>query len=340
MKMDRGGDEFLTGPRFTANQAGGVRAGYLVDPPVDLAGRCRVANHVGGPDVFLEGVTELEVLALESFALKLGHAPCLDIVGDHAGHDGQELLLVLELGEITAGEVRGQRADDLTAHDHGYANEAQPSLLALIPRMNPVLEPWLRRDPGDNDRCPGSQDLTGDALTHAVAELASLVLFDAGRRGKLQLGTIRGHEHDRSSGHAQLGLERLENPEQHLLLAGTGGQDLGDGVKRPDITMRRTRAVHASKWGNLVPVEQVHAWSPDSSARGTRLLAGPVGENFWTTQSAAGEWCRLKTRLESQEPIQEPLLAAALGQTFQKRDLCIDQLRFSTGTYLRRVGPV
>ena len=34
------------------------RAGNLVDPPVDLAGRCRVANHVGGPDVFLEGVTQ------------------------------------------------------------------------------------------------------------------------------------------------------------------------------------------------------------------------------------------------------------------------------------------
>src|SRR5271166_964944 len=60
--MDRGGDQFLTGSRFTANQAGGVRAGNLVDPPVDLAGRCRVANHVGGPDVLLEGVTELEVL--------------------------------------------------------------------------------------------------------------------------------------------------------------------------------------------------------------------------------------------------------------------------------------
>src|SRR5208283_5491760 len=83
VKVDRGGDQLLTGPRFAANQAGGVRTGNLVDPPVDLAGRCRVADHVGGPDVFLEGVTELEVLALESFALKLGHAPCLDIVGDH-----------------------------------------------------------------------------------------------------------------------------------------------------------------------------------------------------------------------------------------------------------------
>ncbi len=172
-KMDRGGDELLTGPRFTANQAGGVRAGNLVDPPVDLAGRRRVADHVGGPEVFLEGVTQFEVLGLESFALKLGHAPCLDIVGDHAGHDGQELLLVLKLGEITAGEVHGQRADDLTAHDHGHANEAQSSLLALIPWMNPVLEPWLFRDPGDDDRCPGSQDLTGDALTRTVAELVS-----------------------------------------------------------------------------------------------------------------------------------------------------------------------
>ncbi len=65
-----------------------------------------------------------------------------------------------------------------------------------------------------------------------------------------------------------------------------------------------------------------------------------MGENFWTTQSAAAERCRLKTRLESQESIQESLLAAALGQIFQKRDVCIDQLRFSTGTYLRRVGPV
>src|SRR5271157_4335563 len=247
MKMDRGGDEFLTGPRFTANQAGGVRAGYLVDPPVDLAGRCRVANHVGGPDVFLEGVTELEILALESFALKLGHAPCLDIVGDHAGHDGQELLLVLELGEITAGEVHGERADDLTAHDHGYANEAQPSLLALIPCMNPVLEPWLRRYPRNNDRCPGSQDLTGDALTHTVTELASLVPVDAGRRGKPQLGTIRRHEHDRSSSHAQLGLEDLENLEQRLLLSGAGGQDLGGGVKSPEIAMRSAGAFHASK---------------------------------------------------------------------------------------------
>src|SRR5208337_5023203 len=210
MKMDRGGDELLTGSRFTANQAGGVRDGNLVDPPVDLAGRRRVADHVGGPDVFLEGVTQFEVLGLKSFALQLGHAPRLDIVGDHAGHDGQELLLVLELGEITAGEVRGQRADDLTAHDHGYANEAQPSLLALIPCMNPVLEPWLRRYPGDDDRCPGSQDLTGDALTHAVAEIASLALVDAVRRGKLELGTIRRDKHDRSSSHAQLGLERLE----------------------------------------------------------------------------------------------------------------------------------
>ena len=125
--------------------------------------------------------------------------------------------------------------------------------------MNPVLEPWLRGDPGDDDRCPGSQDLTGDALTRTVAELASHVLVDAGRRGKLELGTIRRHEHDRSSDHAQLGLEHLENLEQHLLLAGTGGQDLGGGVKRTEIAMRRTSAVHASKWGDLVPVEQVHA---------------------------------------------------------------------------------
>ena len=98
--MDRGGDEFLTGSRFTANQAGGVRAGNLVDPPVDLAGSCRVADHVGGPDVFLEGVTQFEVLGLKNFALKLGHAPCLDIVGDHAGHDGQELLLILKHGRL------------------------------------------------------------------------------------------------------------------------------------------------------------------------------------------------------------------------------------------------
>ena len=67
----------------------------------------------------------------------------------------------------------------------------------------------------------------------------------------------------------------------------------------------------------------------------------PLGEDVWTTQPTAAERYRLKTRLESQEPIQESLLAASLGgQTFQKRDLCIDQLRFSTGTYLRRVGPV
>ena len=180
-------------------------------------------------------------------------------MGDHACHDGQELLLLLKLGEITAGEVHGQRADDLAAHDHGHANEAQASLLALIPRMNPALESWLRGDPGDDDRFPGSQDLTGDALTRTVAELASLALVDAGRRGKLELGTIRRDEHDCSSSHAQLGLERLENLEQHLLLAGTGGQNLGGGVKRTENAKRRTIALRAPKWGNLVPVGQVHS---------------------------------------------------------------------------------
>src|SRR5208337_2972139 len=138
---------------------------------------------------------------------------------------------------------------------------------------------------------------------------------------------------------AQLGLERLENPEQHLLLAGTGGQDLGDGVKRPDITMRRTRAVHASKWGNLVPVEQIHAWSPDSSTRGTRLRAGSVGENFWTRslQPRRGAACR-----PSRKPGADPGIApgGCTRSNIPERDLCIDQLRFSTGTYLRRVGPV
>ncbi len=246
--MDRGGDQFLAGPRFTANQTGGVGAGNLVDPPVNLAGRRRVANHVGWPDVFLEGVTELEVLALERFALQLRHAPGLDIVGDHAGHDGQELLLVLERGEFPAGEVHSQRADNLVAHDHGYAYEAQQTLLTRIAWVNPVLEPRLRGDPGDDHGRPGSQDLAGDALAHAVAELASLGPVDAGRRGKLELGTIRRHEHDGSPSHAQLGLEDLKDSEQGLLLTRPGGQNLGGGVQRPEITMRRAGAFHAFQW--------------------------------------------------------------------------------------------
>src|SRR5208282_4577592 len=82
---------------------------------------------------------------------------------------------------------------------------------------------------------------------------------DAGRRGKLELGTIRRDEHDCSSSHAHLGLERLENLEQHLLLAGTGGQDLGGGVKRTENAKRRTIALRAPIWGDLVAVEQVHA---------------------------------------------------------------------------------
>ena len=166
-------------------------------------------------------------------------------MGDHAGHDGQELFLVIEIAEIAAGEVHGQRADDLAAHDHGHADEAEAALLAWVPGVNSLLEPRLRGDAGDDHRCSGSQDLAGDSLADAVAEPAPILLGNAGRRGELQLGTVRRDEHDGSPRHAQLGLENLENLQQRLFLARPGRQHLGRGVQGLQVAMRRASAIHA-----------------------------------------------------------------------------------------------
>ena len=153
--MDGRRHEFLAGARFAADEHRRAGRGDLVDPQVDLAHAVRVADDVLRAESLLEGVAEPQVLRLQHLPLRFFHAPRLDVVGDHAGHDFQEAAALLELLGVVQGHIDRERAHDLAAQGDGHAEKGHVGVGFRLPLIKPVGESRLLEDLGNDGRLAG-----------------------------------------------------------------------------------------------------------------------------------------------------------------------------------------
>src|SRR5215471_9824377 len=88
--MHRMGNQFLTSPRFAANEHGRSGRGYLSDLLVDLAHAATMANDVGIVIALPQFLAQVLVLIAETLPLGLDEVMDIDRLGNHGGHYMQE----------------------------------------------------------------------------------------------------------------------------------------------------------------------------------------------------------------------------------------------------------
>ncbi len=70
VKMDRPGNQFLTGPALTVNQHRAIRRSYFGYDPVDLLHLSALANDIVKSVFFLQFLAQIDVFELEGPLLK------------------------------------------------------------------------------------------------------------------------------------------------------------------------------------------------------------------------------------------------------------------------------
>ena len=186
-----------------------------------------------GPEAFLQCVAEPQILRLEHLPLGNLHAPRLDVVGDHAGHDFQEAAALLQQIGIVQRHVDRERAHDFAAQRDWHAKKGHVGVGFRLPLVEPVGEARLLEDLRNDRRLAGFHDVADDAFAILIAVLSLAVAGDARRRGHDQLAAVRRKEHDRAANQAEPVLQQLEDLGQHLPLSMLRGKEPRDFRKDP-----------------------------------------------------------------------------------------------------------
>src|SRR5262249_2650769 len=121
--MHRMGNQFLTGPRFAANEHGRIGRGYLSDLLVDLAHAATMANDVGKVIALPQFLAQVLVLITETLSLGLDEVMDIDRLGNHGGHHMQEFQLSFVVAILAEAQVNAEGADRPPVNDHGDTNE-------------------------------------------------------------------------------------------------------------------------------------------------------------------------------------------------------------------------
>ena len=229
--MDGGGDEFLSGAGFAAEECDGVGGGDLVDGAVDFSHCVGIADDVFWTIFVFEGVSESEIFIFELFMAGLFVPAVFDVVGDEAGDDGEDADVFVEGGDFLEESVDGEGADDLLADGDGDADEGdfvfgEGRLSALS-----VEEEGVLGDFGDDHGFSGLDDAACDAFADAVLEASAVFVGEVVCDFDGELVGVGFEQDDGAACHAEVVVEGVEDVGEGLLLVLGFGEDAGDFVE-------------------------------------------------------------------------------------------------------------